>query len=202
MFFILLCAYIGLIFLKTVSATRHALANNLEDYLMLSLYYLKNNDAFFDAIKEFGNTVFPYIIVVDGYPRYVDFSWGKSLFYVWILVIPGMGKLLPSLRHDVSITSQISPYYKYWYGGAFGQELYGNFSILAVIFSVFAGRLMRKMLGMYDKSSSIVTARYFSMYYALLNLVRSDLNEFCRLILWAFFIPIIIQWIFFKEKND
>jgi hypothetical protein len=194
-------AYLGLLFLKTVSATRHDLARSPIEYLELAMNYVQGNDVFFDAIAEFGNTIFPYIIALDYFPNYADFIWGKSLIIVWIAAIPTIGKIFPTLIHDSSVTAMVATKYRYWFGGALGQEIYGNFGYLAIGLAIPIGILFHKLLGLYDSRSPISVARYFSMFYILLNLVRSDLNEFTRLIIWALILPILIQNVLKRLKR-
>jgi len=196
------CGYLGLVFLKTVSATRESLANSFSDYIHMASEYLAVSDVFFDFFYEFGNTIFPYIVSLDVFPKYQSFFWGVSLVAVWILVIPGAGKIFPQLRHAISTSSYARAHYNYWYGGALGQELYGNFGYFAIGGAVIIGRLFNYLLGSLKSVSNISVARYFTLYYALLNFVRADLNEFVRLIVWAYVLPILIKIFFFKNAKN
>ena len=199
--FICLAGYGGLVFLKTVSATRLLLASSITEYLSYAWEYIQNNNVFYDFLEEFGNTIYAYIIAFDCYPRILDFAHGRSLIFVWVLAIPGMGRLLPNLASSVSVSKYAQDNYNYWFGGALGQEMYCNFGFVAVWLSVGLGMLFKRFLGSTSERLPIATARYFSMSYILLNLVRSDLYEFTRLILWALLLPFFIHSILKRFKR-
>lgn len=198
--FYALLGYIGIVFLSTVSATREMLVTSFDEYITLSINYLTGADVLFDFVYEFGNTIYPYVMALSLFPSNHNYLYGVSLVAVWILAIPGAGKLFPNLRHDVSATTIAREKFNYWFGGAFGQELYANFGYVSIGISVLTGKLFSFLLGTLYRDCGIVCARYFSLYYALLNLVRSDLNQFVRLILWAYFLPIILFYLFFRKK--
>lgn len=196
-----LIGYLGIVFLSSVSATRESLATSFSDYLDLTKNYLVGSDVFFDFIQEFGNTIFPYIMSLDIFPKKHDYLYGLSVLVVWILAIPGAGKIFPTLRHNLSSTTIARSYYNHWFGGAFGQELFANFGYFSLGIAVLIGRFFRYILGNPNRLCLISNARYFTLYYALLNLVRSDISEFVRLILWSYFLPIvIIQFIINGKK--
>lgn len=197
-----LIGYLGVVFLCSVSATRESLATSLSDYFIFAMGYLKSADVIFDFIYEFGNTIFPYIMSLEIFPQRHDYMYGLSLLVVWILAIPGAGKIFPNLRHDVGTSTIAKSYYNYWFGGAFGQELFANFGYYSVGIAILIGRFFRYILGTLNRHCLISNARYFTLYYALLNLVRSDVGEFVRLILWSYFLPIVlIQFIKNGKKN-
>lgn len=192
-------AYLGLVFLQTISATREATVNDFSEYLSLATKYLSGADIIFDTFYEFGNTVFPYIMSIIVYPEMHDYFYGTTLLFIWVLAIPGAGKLFPNLSHDYGTSTYAIKNFNYWFGGAFGQELYANFGYYAILISVVIAYYINKIMGGLNSRCNIIHARYFSLFYVLLNLIRSDMFQFVRLSTWSYFIPILICYIIKKK---
>ena len=108
-----------------------------------------------------------------------------------ITLIPGIGRIVPSITRIVSVPAPIVQIVRYSIGGSLGEELYGNFGLFMAPASVIAGFLisnvMRKRLNVTEKSGFEV-GRYYIFFYFFINLVRSTFNEMLRSCVWSFLI--------------
>ena len=178
-------------------------------YTILENMFSNNNNnifnTFYTSLSEFGITFHTYTEAVSFYPDVLPFKYGITYLLGPLTLIPGIGQIVPLITETLSVPSKIEKIIGYSVGGSFGEELYGNFGLLAIPISVICGYLFVKLLrkninGFYLGYDG---AKYYIWFYFLINLVRATFNEILRSSIWTFAIlSIILKVIKNKEKID
>ena len=152
-------------------------------------------------MSEFGITFFTYTEAVVYYPNVIPYKLGITYLLGPLTLIPGIGKLIPSISSTVSVPAPIEELVQYSVGGSFCEELYGNFGLFSLILVIPAGYLIAFALRkeMDERHRGYGVARYYISFYFFINLVRASFNELLRSYVWTFTILYVIFHLFFKK---
>ena len=197
----------GLFVILIINGIRHARAGAVVSLSSVISYIFSSDNSIgsivYEALAEFGITFFTYSEAVKYYPAIVGFKYGLTYLLGPVTLIPGIGVVLPRISSMVSVPYPIEEILDYSVGGSLGEELYGNFGILAVPLSLAAGFIivwiMRKRMRANTRSGYSV-AKYYILFYFFINLVRATFNEMFRSCVWTFLIFAFLSLVI-KERS-
>ncbi len=192
---LILFAVLGIVFLDfltMISSIRLGNLTSLSDFLV---YYIENNrenSVIYTTLRGFGLTFFSVVGIVQNIPDYVPYQLGLS-FYGAIPSILPIGWLIGDFFRQVSISNVINSITGHPVGGSLIGDLYANFGMLSIIFAIVAGVFLSKIFKVDDgRSKALSVAKYYSLFYILINLVRGSFFESFRGAITAYFIPLLI----------
>lgn len=190
-------SYIGIGLLTTIKDIRKM--ENVELSLIFSLFmkYLIEGKIFYELLAEFGLSFFTVVNSINYSPIAIPFLNGKTLITAFLSVIPGIGRILGDFIDSASLSLVYCKLSTFPVGGSLLCDLYGNFGILAPFFGIMVGLFLSKVFNEYKiEYSNYNMARYYLLFYLLLNIIRCDFNEILRVIIYGLILSFTINYFF------
>lgn len=188
----------GSFLLNVLSVIRNIRSENLTSvYDFFSTYgkIILTNNPILETLSEFGLSFVSVVGVVKNIPEVIPFQKGLSFFGALPSVFP-VGWLLGDFFQKVSISRLINNIEDYPVGATIIGDLYANFGWLSIFIGIIVGIVLAKMFQL--NNNRIVEyqrANYFSLFYILINLVRSSFFEMVRPTILVYIIPLGILYI-------
>ena len=125
---------------------------------------------------------------------------GSQILVNIIAVLP-IGGVLADWKETSGIQTAINNYVNQPLGGALGTDLYGNFGLLSFVLAVLLGMFIKRLMDARKAElSEYESAKYFSLMYIMINMVRAGFGEVIRLGFYCYFVPVIILF-FLAQRN-
>lgn len=177
----ILFAFVVLIFLATIRTGRSEGFNNMSNFVEL-FSEVAQNDLLVETLGEFGGTFFTVTNVIRYYPEKLFYLKGLSLLGSTLIIIPGiMTSLFPTLFYYTEINYRCKDFNGLATGGSLPQDMYANWGLFGLFFTVIAGMIIAKVMTRDDKNlCPYDTAMYYARFYILMNLVRAGTIELGR----------------------
>ncbi|GAB1475508.1 hypothetical protein MASR2M70_03400 [Bacillota bacterium] len=81
-------------------------------------------------------------------------------------------------------------------------DLYGNFGWFSLIMAIIFGAITSKIFKFgNNEENRLYCAKYYSLFYILINLVRASFFEIFRPAFMVYFVPILIMWLLEKSNK-
>lgn len=186
-------SFLVLTVLATIRNGRMYVIDSFSVFFDIFIETLVKSNLLYETFAEFGLTFFIYASVFQFFPTVIPFKYGLTYLLAPITTIPMIGVVVPNLQTSISGHLDAKSITGHPLGAALGQELYCNFGLLAPLFAVFAGYLLNRVMNFNSIKSSKHMARYFGLFYILLNLVRSSTTEILRMAVYSLVIPVILE---------
>lgn len=164
----------------------------LSDFYQLLMSAFSESNMLYETLAEFGLTFFIYASAFQYVPEVVPYKLGITYVAAPLTIIPMSGLLFPDLQTSISAHMDLKQITGDPLGAALGQEIFCNFGYFSPIFAIIAGIIINKVMRMKSKMKSSELAKYYSLYYLLLNLVRSSTTEILRMAAYAVILPAIL----------
>ena len=157
-------------------------------------------DVIWDNFAEFGITLMCYVYTYQYFPALFPYRMGSQILVNIVAVLP-IGGVLANWKEATGIQTAINNYVKQPLGGALGTDLYGNFGLFSFVVAVALGYLIKRLMDIRKvELSDYESAKYFSLMYIMVNMVRAGFGEIIRLGFYCYFFPIIIL-LLLAQKN-
>ena len=198
---VLCIGYVALVFLNIISSTRKTTGIPSGAALLDAVINgMLSFDVIWDNFAEFGITLMCYVYTYQYFPALFPYRMGSQLLVNIVAVLP-IGGILANWKEATGIQTAINNYVKQPLGGALGTDLYGNFGLFSFVVAVALGFLMKRLMDIRKvELSDYESAKYFSLMYIMINMVRAGFGEIIRLGFYCYFIPIIIL-LLLAQKN-
>lgn len=150
-----------------------------------------------DVVYDLGTAIAPTISAIILFPNVIDFQYGLTFFYTFLLSIPDFFGIRPDYIEDYgNITSVIAQKQGSSFGGSFVAEVFSNFGWFTPVVMVFVGYLLTAFVHWCMKDKTIV----FNVlgWYLMVNLlwiVRNSTATFGTAFEYTFIFPLIIYWL-------
>lgn len=197
----IIVAILGLSLLTAIRRMRETGAGSLKALNEALIISISEDNIFYELFNEFGLTFYTYMLAFKNIPLVIGYKYGLSYVYAVLSVIPGAYRFANSSIMQNNIYQTIYKIENQALGGAFGQELYGNFGLFAPVVAIFAGYLIQKIAGNDDNNIESTLVKYYSLFYFFINLVRASLAEIVRILFYYFIVIWIINKIFKNHRN-
>lgn len=210
MLFLGVLAYILLAFLNCVVTIRNSEVVNSTVIIESFIYGLTKKNILFEALREYGNTGYTSICVLELWlPKYSP-SYGKSYFLgmssIFINITGLSGKLTRASNYGFTLQEMgaLSPHYTN-IGGSIIGEAFFNFGIVGgIVFSVVIGLLVgcvsKKVQSQIVGELNHKFAYYLAIMYALLYWIRDYFSGGIRGVVWGIIFCWIMSKIFIRKK--
>lgn len=176
--------------LTTIGSIRLGNLSSMSDFFSYYLQNNKENSVIYSTLSGFGLTFFSVVGIVNTIPSILPYQWGLS-FYGAIPSLLPIGWLFGDFFRQVSITNVVNKITGYPVGASLIGDSYANFGILSIFFLIIFGRVLTKIF-QFKAGNSLLIAKYYSLFYILINLVRGSFFESFRSAFVVYFIPLII----------
>lgn len=167
--------------------------------------FVFNNNVLYQTLYEFGVSFYTVCLAIKNIPARLSFRFGATLISGGLTIIPvgfvyqewdlyTFGRIAPKLM-QLGRTSV---------GGSMIADAFGNFGWLGgIVFSFFIGVFFRKVLTFKHNSKDIGLqfAKYYTIFYACIHLVRASFSEIIRTIVWGVGVLYLVYYMFFKEDK-
>lgn len=187
--------YLFIIALNVISSTRRSGVLRIGDFISMVFQEAFSFDMAWKTMAEFGITLFTYVYAIQYFPSRFPFRYGSQLLVNIIGVLP-VGGFIAQWMKDTGIQTAVNNITGQPIGGSLGADLYGNFSFLGLFGGIVAGWLINRIM---QNRKSILTrydaAKYYSLFYIMLNLVRAGFSEIIRLGFYSYFVPIVVCYL-------
>ncbi|OAI88723.1 hypothetical protein AYO36_00875 [Exiguobacterium sp. KKBO11] len=187
---------LSLMFLNILSEIRKIRLNGLSD--IFSFFSNGNFDIFstqviYETFSEFGLSFFSVVAVYKSIPQDIDYLYGISFIGSLVSLLP-VGFLFRDFFSIVSISRQVNVLPgNFPVGATLASDSYANFGWFSIIVVIFFGVILSKIFTTRnDFSKTYYLWRYFSLFYILINLIRSSFFEIVRPTFLIFIIPVLI----------
>ena len=190
-------AFFGLTLLTTIRRTRAIGSVSFEVLLSSFITSLKEDNVVYELFNEFGLTFYTYMLAIKNIPSVITYKYGVSYLYALLSIIPGAYRIFYSDLMENNVYQSIYEIEGQALGGAFGQELFGNFGFLAIPIAIVAGYLIMRSLGSDDSKYSKDQVKYYSLFYLFLNLVRASFSEIIRVLIYYYVLIWFLKQIVF-----
>lgn len=198
-FRLVIISYFSLVLLNLFTVLRNI---RLKELLTLNSFitnYLSeiflNFDTLYETLAEFGLSFFSVVQLVQYVPEKIPFQWGSTILRSIPMILP-IGWLFPDFFSKASISGIVNPLFGNPVGATIIGDIYVNFSVFSPVIAVIIGYVVVKILRQRKhESNRLYVARYFSIFYIMINAVRATFSELFRssLIVWLF--PILLMWL-------
>lgn len=187
---------IGIIFLNFLEIIRVIRLGDLGSVSYFVSKYGRDlfvfDNLLYDVLAEFGISFFSVVNIVSNIPGYLPFQYGTTLLRCLPSVLP-IGSMMGDFFYKASPSSIINDYTGYPVGATVFGDLYANFAVLGIFFSIILGYLVNHVFEKRKTSKSpLRTVLYYTSYYILVNMVRCTFFEMFRAYIWCIYIPIIV----------
>lgn len=202
-FFVVVVAFIGLTFLAAIRTGRRSVISSFSTFVDLYKTVSQNN-LFIETFGEFGATFFTVVNGVTYYPSKFGFTYGLTYLAGIAIIVPGiMTSLFPNLFLYGSVAGRCYSLNNLALGGSLAQDMYCNFGFGAIFSSVIMGYILAKTLRAVnlEQSSQYRIAKYYILFYIMLNGVRCGFYELTRPIAYAFLLIWIFKMLFYLKKE-
>ena len=199
---VLLLGSIALSTLSVIRSTRSTGGiDSIFTFLSLVLEKSFSFDIIWDSLSEFGLTLMCYTYTFKYIPAVIPFKYGEHLLLNLIAILP-VGPLLNSWKARVDIHTQVFSMTNTPVGTAFGSDLYGNFGTFSILVAFLFGLLISKLLNVKKiEESNYEAAKYFSLMYIFINMVRAGFAELFRFGFYSYIIPVIIMALLSRKSS-
>ena len=197
-------AYICLIFLNIISSTRKTTGIPSGVQLLNALWAgIISLDILWNSFAEFGITLMCYVYTWQLFPSIFPFRWGSQLLVNIVAILP-VGGAIARWREKTGIQTSVNSYVNQPLGGALGTDLYGNFGIMSFILAAGIGIFLKRIMDVRKTElSDFESAKYFSLMYIMINIVRAGFGEVIRLGFYCYFVPLgIMGMLLLKQRRQ
>lgn len=199
--FLFIVGMLMLAFLSAVRKGRADVITSLSDFWNIYKVELFEDNIFYQTLNEFGLTFFTYTLAIKNFPNIIGYQYGMSFLGALPNILPGAGRLFPQILDNTSIIKMTYAIDQQGLGGSLGQDLYANFGLYGILFAFIAGILITYIIKKPEKSNNVSIAKYYSMFYILLNLVRANFGEIIRSLVYIFIFSSVLILIFTNIEN-
>lgn len=145
-----------------------------------------------ETMSEFGVTFFSIASINKYVPIEIPFQYGKT-FLISLLTFLPIGHWVGDLFYQATVSTTINIKEGAPVGSSLLGDIYINFGWLGIIVSILFGYLYSHLINSNKiKINNIYIVKYFSLFYVLLMLVRSNFTETVRSVFVVYVIPLII----------
>lgn len=189
-------AFISLNLLSIIRDIRLVQLTSLSDFLVL---YGKDiflgKSTIYETLAEFGISFFSVVIAIKYVPSVVPFQNGLSFISSIPSALP-IGSIFPNIFKNSSMSDTINLLENTPVGATLIGDLYINFGIISFVFAFIAGVLLSRIfLIKSDTNYRYSIAKYYSIFYILINVVRASFFEVFRPSLIVYFFPLVLMWL-------
>lgn len=194
--------YVALVFLNIISSTRKTTGIPNGSALVEAIINgVLSFDVIWNTFSEFGIVLMCYVYTGQYFPSLFPYRMGSQILVNFTAILP-IGGVISNWKEMTGIQTVINSYVKQPLGGALGADLYGNFGILSFIFALTLGLFIKRLMDTRKTElSDYESAKYFSIMYIMINMVRAGFGEIIRLGFYCYFVPIIILY-FLERRNN
>lgn len=190
----LIYLFLGSTMLNIFTIIRDIRTDSLTNIYTFITENIKNifqyKDIIIETFSEFGLTFFSVANIFRFVPNELPFQKGLPFIYTLPSVLP-VGWLFGNLFSKASILEQTNQLINLPVGSSMLGDLYGNFSWFGIPVAFIFGLLIFKVFN--SKKNFDSPARYYSMFYILINLVRANFFEIYRPLMYILFFPYLID---------
>ena len=195
---------LSLNFLAVLRIVRHGNLTGVMSFFIEYRDALLSNNAVYETLSEFGLSFLSTVSVIEHIPTSIDFQNGLG-FYGAIPTILPVGRMFPDFFSQVSISRRINMITGYSLGSTIFGDFFANFGWVSVLLIIFYGAILSGMFYVdIDKMRNLSLAKYYSLFYILINLVRASFYETFRASMSVWLVPLIILYfikpVFRKKK--
>ena len=194
--------FMALFALAAIRTGRLHVISDFSDFADLVYILFTTSNIFYETLAEFGITFFIYVAVIRYFPSQFAFKYGATYLYAPMTIIPMSGFFFPGIQEKVSAHIDCKSITGQALGAALGEELYGNFGFLAPFGAIIVGLMLKKIFSLREDSNNYDIAKYYSLFYILINYVRASSTEVFRLAIYALIIPWFISKIYELRRED
>nr|WP_184246936.1 O-antigen polysaccharide polymerase Wzy [Gracilibacillus halotolerans] len=202
----ILVAMILLNLLAVIRKVRTDSLTSLFSFFGIFKEELFSMDVIYETLAEFGLSFFSVVAILKHMPSSESYLYGLTFVGSFTSLVPA-GFLFSDFHSLISPSSNtINKLEGYPVGATLAGDLYANFGWYAVLIAIIIGKLLSKLFVFKEgKNKNFYIVRYYSLFYILINLVRSSFFEIFRASFMVYFIPILIIMILkyrqTKQKN-
>lgn len=164
-----------------------------------------DNNVIYQTMYEFGVSFYTVCLAIKNIPAQLSYRFGATLISGGLTIIPvgfvyqdwdiyTFGRIAPKLM-QLGRTSV---------GGSMIADAFGNFGWLGgIVFSFLIGVFFKKVLTFKrdTKNVELQWAKYYTVFYACIHLVRASFSEVIRTIVWGVGILYIVYFLVFREDK-
>ncbi len=196
-------AFLILNLLAVLRDVRHSDLTSLGNFFTAYGKDILGKSTLTETLSEFGLTFFSVVHIFEYVPSFIPFQYGFSFIASIPSLLP-IGWLFGDLFSQASLSGQINPMAGAPVGASLLGDLYGNFGWFTIPIAIIAGLFISKIFKINNKGSSrMEIAKYYSLFYILINLVRASFFEVFRPSMMVYFIPLFIMLLIrsYTQKN-
>lgn len=202
--------YILLTLMYTTVRMRDMDNRTIEGFFQLFWLLFTKQNIFMEAIREYGNTGYTAVCVLNNWLKHFPPSYGKSYIFGLSAVLPNIGGIVSKLivSSTYAIQLQINRMVLDGFrniGGSVIGELFFNFGkvgglIASPILGILIGKINSKVNSYIESKQINKLAYYIPAMYAVLYWVRDCFGDGVREVIWGILIWYLIGVI--KTKGE
>jgi hypothetical protein len=193
---------VGVLFLDiltTIGSIRLGNLSSISDFWAYYLQHNRENSVIYTTMRGFGLTFFSVVSIVNTIPETLPYQWGLSIYGAIPSLLP-IGWLFGDFFRTVSISNIVNNMNGYPVGGSLIGDSYANFGFLSILFLIIFGRILSTIFHIESGQGKVLSiAKYYSLFYIIINLVRGSFFESFRGAFIVYVIPLLIV-VFLKMK--
>ncbi|MGN0594737.1 MAG: O-antigen polysaccharide polymerase Wzy [Hominimerdicola sp.] len=189
-------AVLALSMLEAIRNGRMQVIDSFGTFWDLFIESLTTSNIIYETFAEFGLTYFIYAAGIQFFPSVFSYKMGMTYLLGPLTAIPMSGMIFPGMLLSISAHWDCKSITGHSLGAALGEEVYCNFGLLAPFFAVIIGFVISRIMHMKRQDSPYETAKYYGMFYLLLNLVRSSSVEILRTAVYALILPMFFGFVY------
>lgn len=161
---------------------------------------LFNMSTLYETLAEFGLSFFSVVHVFKYVPEHISYKYGFTFVGSVPSILP-IGWLFRDFFSKMSISGMINPIEGAPVGATLIGDLYANFGWLSVVAGIVVGFFASRIFKINSsKNNRLECAKYYSLFFVLINLLRATFIEIFRPAIMVYYIPLFIMWVL-KKSN-
>lgn len=185
----------GLIFFNFLAIVRKIRQQDLTSLLGFISEHGKELFSFnviYETVSEFGITFFSVVQVIQNVPSEVEYLYGLTFIGSIPSLLPS-GFLLEDFYRNISISKLVSEHST---GASITGDFFANFGWFGILGALLMGIILSRIFYIKTgKNKSYYIAKYYSLFYILINLVRSSYFEIFRISFLVYLFPLLIMYL-------
>ncbi|KUP05275.1 hypothetical protein Q73_13490, partial [Bacillus coahuilensis m2-6] len=191
-----LLSILSLNLLKVIRNIRKENLVSLNEFFSSQVQQFFNMSVLYETMAEFGLSFFSVVNVYKYIPEVISYQYGLTFLISLLSVFP-VGPWAGDFFNRASYSSYIiNPMEGTGVGATLFGDFFVNFGWFGVLISLVFGIIFSKMFDMEKANNSRLScAKYYSLFYVLITLVRATFAESVRTTIIVYCIPLFLLWV-------
>ncbi len=195
---VIAAGFVGLVVLAAIRSGRRDVITSFSQFGDLVSEIMGSN-ILIETLGEFGGTFFTVVSAVAFYPSQYSYATGLTYLAGFLIIVPGLfTSLFPNVFAYGSVSAACKRITGLALGGSLAMDMYANFGSFGAIITIIMGIIIARGLrsSNVEQVSRYSIAKYYILFFVVLNGVRAGFYELTRPIAYTFILIKVLDCVY------